>query len=144
MPLNDTERALLLACHSAVVQLRSRATIASPAEVAKVTDAVELVLIELCQQRADADALLLQSELASIAHAFHDYDGRHLFALDAAGEQHRQRALFKQSLHRAVGEIPAWAKARIDQADNDTLADYRERLVAVLAAGNADLAQIVD
>lgn len=143
MPLNDTERAMLLACHSAVVQLRSRASIATPAEVAKVTDAVELVLIELCQERAGEDALLLQSELASIAHAFPDYDGRRLFALDTADEQQRQRALFKQSLHRAVGELPVWAVARIDQADDDALADYRERLVAELAAGNADLARIV-
>lgn len=143
MPLNDTERALLLACHSAVVQLCSRASIATPAEVAKVTDAVEIVLIELCQERAGEDALLLQSELASIAHVFPDYDGRRLFALDSAGEQHRQRALFKQSLPRVVGEIPAWAEARIDQADDDTLANYRERLVTALAEGSSDLARIV-
>lgn len=143
MPLNDPERALLLACHAAIVQLRSRASIASPAEVAKVTDAVELVLIELCQERAGANALLLQSELASIAHAFPDYDGRRLFALDAAGEQRRQRALFKQSLHHAVGELPAWAESRIDQADDDTLADYRERLVAALAEGSADVTRIL-
>jgi hypothetical protein len=143
MPLNDTERALLLACHSAVVQLRSRATLASPAEVAKVTDAVELVLIELCQGRADVDSLLLQSELASIARAWPDYDGHHLFALDIAGEQQRQRALFKQSLARALGELPAWAAARIDQADCDTLADYRERLVVALTERTVDLERLL-
>lgn len=143
MPLHDTERALLLACHSAVVQLRSRARIASPAEVAKVTDAVELVLIELCQGRADADALLLQSELASIARAFPDYDGQRLFALDTGGEQQRQRALFKQSLTRIVGELPAWAADRIDQADGDALVDYRERLVAALTERSVDLARIL-
>lgn len=111
--------------------------------MAKVTDAVELVLIELCQGRADADSLLLQSELASIARACPDYDGHHLFALDIAGEHQRQRALFKQSLARAVGELPAWATARIDQADGDTLADYRERLVVALTERTVDLERLL-
>jgi len=143
MPLSDIERELLSACHTAVVQLRGRASLASPAEVAKVTDAVELVLIELCQGRAAANALLLQSELASIAQAFPDYDARRLFALDAAGEQRRQRALFKQALTQALGELPAWADARIDGADDNALADYRERLLAALTDSRIDPAQIL-
>ncbi len=96
--------------------------VAPPAEVARVTDAVELVLIELCLGRAKANALPLQSKPASIAHAFPDYDGRRLFVLDAAGEQRRHGAQFKDSLSRAVAELPAWAEARIYQTDADTLA----------------------
>ncbi len=95
------------------------------------------------QERAAPEVLLLQSELASIAQAFPDYDGHRLFALDAAEEQRRLRAVFKQSLTRALGELPTWAEARRDQADGDTLADYRERLLAAFSGGKANLAEIL-
>lgn len=130
--MNDIERALLKACHHALIALRARAQTASPEEVAGVTDALELVVIKLWSGEATGDHLLLESELASIARRFEGYDGASLFALDSAGERARHRALFEQWLTSSYGPLPSWALDRIRQAGSEEIERYQDQYVEVL------------
>src|SRR5688572_29113293 len=111
--MNDVERALLKACHHALIVLRAGAQTATPEEVSGVTDALELVIIELWSGRATGNHLLLESVLAEISRKFDGYEGSQLFALDASGELARQREIFAQSLAASFGPLPAWAQDRM-------------------------------
>jgi hypothetical protein len=73
--MNDVERALLKACHYALIMMRDRAYTKSvtPEEVAGVTDALELVIIELWSGRAPGNHLLLEGVLADISRKFEGY-----------------------------------------------------------------------
>lgn len=108
----------------------------------KVTDAVERGPIELCRERADADALLLQSEPASIAHAFSFYDGQRLFVLDGAVSGDG-RGYCSSGPWPAPSTISPSGARPAYQADDRTLADDGELMLAAFAAGSVDLARIL-